>query len=79
MQPGQGEAVHHLQPGWPKPNFQTRCAPQDPAVHQILEVWAGNMQKELERQAEFTRNMMSNKVKDLYMFLERQGAPRPSC
>ena len=74
----QGGAVHQL-PGWPQPNFQMWCATPDPAVHQLLETWAGNMQKELEKQTEMTRNMLSSQVKDLHMYLGSKGAPRPYC
>ena len=49
------------------------CTTPDPAVHQILEVWAGNMQKELERQSEISRNMLADKVKEVCQFLGDQG------
>ena len=55
------------------------CTTPDPAVHQILEVWAGNMQKELERQSEISRNMLADKVKEVCQFLGGQGVLRPSC
>ena len=61
------------------PSFQTRCTPPDPAVHQLLETWVGNMQKELERQSEINRNMLTAKVKEMCMFLGSQGVIRPSC
>ena len=61
------------------PSFQTRCTPPDPAVHQLLETWVGNMQKELERQSEINRNMLTAKVTEMCMFLGSQGVIRPSC
>ena len=39
-------------------NLSERCRTQSPAVHQFLEAWAGNMQKEIERQ-----------VKEMQIFL----------
>ena len=73
-----GPYANATAPAW-NPSFQTRCTLPDPAVHQLLETWVGNMQKELERQSEINRNMLTNKVKEMCMFLEGQGVSRPSC
>ena len=52
----------------------------DPSVHQLLDAWAGHMQKELVKQTEITRNMLSDKMKDMFLHLSRdQGAIRPFC
>ena len=57
-----------------------RCTTPSPAVHQLLEVWVGNMQKELMKQTEMTRIMLSDKVKEVCMYLEgQQRVTRPSC
>ena len=75
---GAGQSASPGVPVW-KQSFQMGCTTPDPAVHQILEVWAGNMQKELERQSEISRNMLANKVKEVCQFLGGQGVLRPSC
>ena len=57
-----------------------RCTPSDPAVHQLLEAWAGNMQMVLDKQIQSTRDMLSDKVKEVCMYLEgQQRVTRPSC
>ena len=48
-------------------NLIQRCTSPNPAVHQLLEVWAGNMQKQIE-----------NQVKEMQMFLGGQSLNRPS-
>ena len=62
-----------------QPSFQMRCTPPDPAVHQLLDAWAGTMQKELQKQTAITMNMLSDKVKEVVMHLGGQGVIRPSC
>lgn len=58
------------------PSFQTRCTIPDPAVHQMLEAWAGNIQRELVKQTEI---LLSNKVKDMITHLGGQSGLRHSC
>ena len=57
-------------------SFQTRCTTPDPAVHQMLEVWAGNIQRELVKQ---TETILSNKMKDMITQLGGQSGPIPFC
>ena len=57
-------------------SFQTRCTTPDPAVHQMLEVWAGNIQRELVKQ---TETILSNKMKDMITQLGGQSGPRHFC
>ena len=72
---GQGSGPHVQAPAHlAQPNFQMRCTPPSPAVHQLIETWVGNMQQELERQTVMTRNMMDSKMKDLFMYLGSQAA-----
>ena len=85
VQRGCGHAGQHAAAGTdarstttPLWSFQTGCTPPDPAVHQLLEVWAGNIQREMERQSEIQKNMLASKVKEVCMFLGGQGAIRPS-
>ena len=60
------------------PNFQMGCAVTSPPVHQILEVWATNMAREMARQSEITRGMMFSSVKEMSQHLGGQGGLRPS-
>jgi hypothetical protein len=78
QQAGVRQSASSGAPVW-KQSFQMGCTTPDPAVHQLLEVWAGNMQKELERQSEISRNMLADKVKEVCQFLGGQGVLRPSC
>ena len=55
------------------PHFQTRCTPPSPDVHQILEIWAGNIQREMERQSEMNKHMLQNKMKEMCLMLGGQG------
>ena len=48
------------------PNFQIGCTLPDPTVHQMLEAWAGQLQRELVKQ---TEHMVSNRVKDIMSHL----------
>ena len=57
-------------------SFQTRCTNPDPAVHQMLEVWAGNIQRELVKQ---TETILSNKMRDMITHLGGQSGPRQFC
>ena len=68
----------HQQPTLPMQgqSFQVGCTTQDPAVHQMLQDWAGNIQRELLTQTEV---MLTSKVRDLIIHLGGQGGPRPSC
>ena len=42
----------------------------------MLETWVGNLEKEMEKQAELIRNMTFTKMKDLYMYLQSHVAPK---
>ena len=46
----------------------------DPAVHQLLEIWAGNMTREMNRQTEISRDLLCTKVKEAVMSLGGQGS-----
>ena len=53
-------------------SFQKRCADQDPAVHQFMQMWVRDMQRDLAKQTEI---MLSTRVKDIMTHL---GGLRPS-
>ena len=61
------------------PSFQLGCAVTSPTVHQILEVWATNMARELARQSDITRGLLVSSVKEMSQHLGSQGGLRPSC
>ena len=52
----------------PNQNLSQRCTTSSPAVHQFLEVWAGNIQKDIERQ-----------MREIHTFLANQSVNRQSC
>ena len=69
----QTASVSSMQP----PSFQLGCAVTSPAAHQLLDVWAANMAKEMARQTEITRAMLVSSVKEMSQHLGGQGILRP--
>ena len=58
-------------------NFQQGCAASSPSAHQLLEVWAASMAKEVARQSEMTRDLLVSSVQQMSQHLANQGIARP--